>query len=201
MVLKLSEMPEDQWVKQFSEGDEGAFGNLFQLLYPTLCFFARKIQPMPGVAEEIVQDALFRVWQRKADFDSFFALKSFLYISTKNACLDSLDQEDRKLKREQRYSSEQPELEKSVDEEIIYAEVLLEISQAIDQLPEQCRKIMKLLFEEGKKAKEIAGEMNISVSTVNNQKARGISLLKEKLGDDNFSLLFLLASIEMLSSL
>lgn len=59
--------------------------------------------------------------------------------------------------------------------------MLLEISQAIAQLPEQCRRVMKMSYEQGMSGKEIADAMQITVSTVNNQKARGIILLRKML--------------------
>ena len=46
-------------------------------------------------------------------------------------------------------------------------------------LPEQCRKIIRMTFEEGKNPKEIAEELGIGVGTVNSQKMRGLTLLKE----------------------
>ncbi len=65
---------------------------------------------------------------------------------------------------------------------------------AVDTLPEQCRKVIKMTFEEGKKPKEIALALGITISTVNNQKMRGLNLLKDRLPGDQLSLgLFMLA--------
>lgn len=187
----------DSLVSELRIGNEQAFERLFRLFYPTLRFFANRIAPMQSMAEEIVQDCLFKVWQKREEFDSYASLKAFLYISTKNACLDSIDKENRKNNRDHSYYLAQPEYEQKIEEEIIYSEVLLEISQAMNLLPEQCRKIMKMLYEDGKKAKGIAEELGISVSTVNNQKARGISLLKSKISKDSFSVLLFLFYVDI----
>ncbi|MFT4093254.1 MAG: sigma factor-like helix-turn-helix DNA-binding protein, partial [Niabella sp.] len=77
----------------------------------------------------------------------------------------------------------------TVLQEIIYAEVLREVSEAIELLPAQCKAIMKQFFEEGKTAGEIAESLNVAVSTVNSQKARAVSILKNRLSNTGFTLL------------
>ena len=37
-----------------------------------------------------VQDAFLKVWEKRADFYFVAAIKSFLYMSVRNACLDYL---------------------------------------------------------------------------------------------------------------
>jgi len=161
------------------QGDERAFDRLFRKFYPSLCFFARRYVSVQGQAEEVVQDTMVKLWQRHSDFDNYQAVKAFLYISIKHACLDGVESEQRKLNRDTNWYMQQEHLEHGVEEHIIQSEVLMEISQAIAMLPEQCRNIMKMSYEQGMSGKEIAEAMQITVSTVNNQKARGILLLRK----------------------
>ncbi|WP_276090489.1 RNA polymerase sigma-70 factor [Pedobacter sp. JY14-1] len=173
-------------------GDERAFDQLFRRLYPSLCFFARRYVAMPGVAEEVVQDTLFKLWQRRADFEDYRSVRAFLYISTKNGCRDGADTEQRKMQRDNKWYLQQEQYDADTEEQIIQAEVLMEISQAIGLLPEQCRNIMRMSYEQGMSGKEIAEAMQISVSTVNNQKARGILLLRKMLSAKGLAMLMLL---------
>jgi len=71
---------------------------------------------------------------------------------------------------------------------MIHTEVLRELSQSIEFLPEQCRNIMQKLMD-GKTPKEVSAELDISVSTVNSQKARAISILKKTLSNKGIALL------------
>ena len=64
---------------------------------------------------------------------------------------------------------------------IIRSETIHLLHKAIAHLPAECSKIFTKLYIEGKSITETAQEMNIAVSTVKNQKARGIKLLKPKL--------------------
>jgi RNA polymerase sigma-70 factor (family 1) len=172
---------DQELVALLRQGDERAFDRLFRKFYPALCFFARRYVNVAGLAEEVVQDTMVKLWQRHRDFDNFTSVKAFLYISIKNACLDGVESEKRKLNRDSNWYLEQEHLDHDAEEHIIQSEVLMEISQAIAMLPEQCRNIMKMSYEQGMSGKEIAEAMQITVSTVNNQKARGILLLKKML--------------------
>ncbi|WP_353196423.1 RNA polymerase sigma-70 factor [Parapedobacter defluvii] len=178
-------------IQQLHRGNQAAFDALFRMFHPALCFFARRLASgLPkGQAEEIVQDAFLKLWQRRTNFSDLSAIKAFLYIATRNACLNYIEKEQVRSRRHEQYLHSVDEVEDAVVEEIIYAEVLREVSQAIDTLPEQCRRIIKMAYEEGLTPKEIAQVLNISISTVNNQKSRGVSLLKKRLSGNGFTFL------------
>lgn len=179
MMAAYSTYTDQELVALLRQGDERAFDRLFRKFYPAMCFYARRYVAVAGLAEEVVQDTMFKLWQRHGDFDNFNSVKAFLYISIKNACLDGVESEKRKLNRDTNWYMQQEHLDHDAEEHIIQSEVLLEISQAIAMLPEQCRNIMRMSYEQGMSGKEIAEAMQITVSTVNNQKARGILLLRK----------------------
>ena len=66
------------------------------------------------------------------------------------------------------------------------------LSKAIDALPEKCREIFIKNKIEGKKQKEIAMELNISVNTVETQMGIAYKKLKTELKDYFPLFLFLL---------
>lgn len=66
--------------------------------------------PVAAQVEEIVQDTLFKLWQRRNDFDNYQSVKAFLYISTKNACMDGIDSEQRKLNRDHNWYMQQEQM-------------------------------------------------------------------------------------------
>lgn len=160
-------------------GDEQAFNQLFTTLYSPLCFFATRLIQNNFAAEEICQDVFFTVWKKREFFTEFKSLKAFIYISARNACMNYLDKENRKAKKMKQVAVE--EMDQPHIREMIYAEVLNEIRGEIDRLPEQCAKVIKMLYEEDMKPQHVAEQLNITVSTVYNQKLRGISLLKKRL--------------------
>jgi RNA polymerase sigma-70 factor (family 1) len=191
---------EEELIGLLKQGNQQAYDQIFRKFYPALCFFARRFVSVESTAEEIVQDVLFKLWQKHADFDTILSVKGFLYISTKNACFDRIKKEQRQQHRDHNWYLQYEKFEPAVEQQIIHAEVLLEIQDAIELLPEQCRKIMKMSYEHGMSGKKIADELQITVSTVNNQKARGIALMRKMLSSKGLALFFTICAQDWLRS-
>jgi RNA polymerase sigma-70 factor (family 1) len=165
----------------------------FRQYYAPLCFFAERIVGDNSDAEDIVEEAFFKLWHRNNQFENEQHLKAFLYRSVKNACLDFLKLNVRRERRHSFFSEEQGLSEESYLNEIIRTEVIREIYEAIESLPPQCGKIIKMSFVDGKTNQEIADDLNLSMQTVKNQKGRGLALLKSMVSNDKFQLLLLLS--------
>lgn len=193
MMKNLENMTQDFVALRFAEGDQHAFSEIFHKFQPALVFFANRLifQYHLNDAEEIVQDIFVKLNYKKASFKTLDSIKAFLYISTKNACLDRIAKEKVRTRRFDKYITTFDESEDNILKVIIHSELIREISSEIDLLPPKCRLIMKQFFEEDKNAKEIADDLGITISTVNNQKARAISILKKRLSGAGIALLLI----------
>lgn len=176
---------------EFNDGGEVAFNALFRHFYPMLCLFAGRILADEQAAKDVAQEAMLKAWQMRQGFTTIPKLKSFLFTCVKNGCLMDF--------RKQKYHEKYQSLMQGADlddqdalKEIIQSEVVTRIFSQVDTLPEQCRKVILMTFEEGKKPSQIAEEMGISVSTVNSQKMRGITLLRGKISSEDFMLVIAL---------
>jgi len=175
-------------ILEFQSGKVSAFDQIFNKFYSPLCYFGSRIVQDKFTAEDLVQDIFVKLWHKNEDFDSLETIKSFLYVSVRNACLNYIEKSKVKAKHANYVISQGQVEEETILHSIIEAEILREIFDTVDTLPEQCRKVIRMTFEEGKKPKEIADELGITVSTVNNQKMRGLGLLKNRLSDDGLAL-------------
>lgn len=193
MMKNLENMTQDFVALRFAEGDQYAFSEIFHKFQPALVFFANRLifQYNLNDAEEIVQDIFVKLNDKKTSFKTLDSIKAFLYISTKNACLDRIAKEKVRIRRFDKYITTFDESEDNILKVIIHSELIREISSEIDLLPTKCKLIMKQFFEEDKNAKEIAEDLGITVSTVNNQKARAISILKKRLSGAGITLLLI----------
>lgn len=177
---------EQQIIDALKQRDATAFAYLFKQYYYALCSFAERLLNDRQEAEDIVQDQLMKLWRKHADFDSLSSIKSFLYISTRNACFNF-------LKHSKHVSSSQKELlyltdnkEMEVLHMMIHSEMLREVAKEIDVLPKAAKRVFELCFFDGLDSKEIAKELGLSIQTVYNEKARAVqfirtALLKKKL--------------------
>lgn len=157
-----------------------AFAFFFDQHYNSLCYFAERLVKDQLLAEDIVEETFMKLWDKRFDFETEQGIKAFLYISTRNACLNIIKQthRDSQSQAELLYLAEKKE--GFVLNEMIRAEVLRVIDKELNKLPVQCRTILKMSFVKGLKNHEIAEKLAISINTVRNQKARGLQLLRTK---------------------
>lgn len=155
----------------------------FYQYYPTLCFFAAKLVNEKAAAEDIVEDTFLKLWEKEPDFNRYKNIKAVLYISVKNACLNYIKKRKDLRNRNNAFTYLlQQEHEDFILNEITRAEVLREVYAAMQKLPPECRKVMELYYGHGLDHKSIAAGLGVTISTVRNQKARGLQILKKKLG-------------------
>jgi RNA polymerase sigma-70 factor (ECF subfamily) len=186
---------ENDILVSFRKGGPDALDLLLKQFYSPLCLFADRLLADKAAAEDIVGEAFIKLWNKRANFESLQNIKAFMYITIRNACLNHLKQVKRDSLNQKQLAYLTGEKEEFVLNEMIRAEILQEIMQEINNLPEQCRKVLKLGYLEGLKNQEIAKLLNISVHTVKNQKTRAIQLLKVRLRDRDLMSLLLLYSL------
>lgn len=176
--------------------DSTSFEMIFRSLYSSLCFFAEHLVHNSDDAEDIVEDVFVKLWNKQLKFESEQHLKAFLYRSAKNACLDFLKVHERTGSRNTLFAEERGYCDDACLNEIIRAEIIAEVYQAIEQLSPQCSKIITMSYLDGKSNQEIADALKLSVQTVKNQKGRGLALLKQRLPNDKFQLLLLIPYLQ-----
>ncbi|RAV28947.1 hypothetical protein DN748_11180 [Sinomicrobium soli] len=148
-------------------------------MYPRLLSFCLKYVNDRSVADEIVEDCMFYLWERKRDMEKVKDLKSYLYMMVRNKALAYLKQH-RRVVRMEAHSETVPDIDEGY---VVEEEVHAILMAALDTLPEKCRRVFELSCLEGIRYKDIAEDMNISVNTVKSQRARAIELLKIRLKD------------------
>ncbi len=160
-------------------GDEQAFSSLFRLLYDRLLRFAVQYVQSHEAGEEIVSDVFVKIWNRRAGLMDVDNLEVYLFVAVKNHSLNYLQQ----------YSSLRitpldtglSQLSASADpeKEMEWKEMQVKLDVEINRLPEQCRRIFRLIKEDGFKYKDVAAILNISPRTVETQLFRAIRRLNE----------------------
>ncbi|SJZ84084.1 RNA polymerase sigma-70 factor [Sediminibacterium ginsengisoli] len=158
------------------------FRIVFKQYYPALCFFAEKFVLDKSAAEDIVEDVFIKLWEKEPDFANYKNIKALLYISVKNACFNHLQKIIREKQSLAAYGQfRSADSEDFVLLEMVRSELLRDLYTAMQDLPVECRKVMHLIFVEGWDHKKVASHLEIHVSTVKTQKARGILALRKRL--------------------
>ncbi len=180
-------------ISQIKKGKQKAFNEVFHHYFHPLSAFAYKYVNDVAVVEDMVQEVFISFWEKRGDFDHPAALKSYLYTSVRNRCLNHLKHLAVEKKHEPALLY-QLESEQHFSRQVIEEETFRYLLGEIRNLPEASREIMILALN-GLKNPEIAEELGISVNTVKTQKKIAYAKLKDKLGPRmGLLLLFLLFS-------
>lgn len=164
-------------IKNINKGDRRAFATVFDNYYNALAAFAFKFIENADTAEDYVQESFIKFWEKRKDFDHINAVKSFLYTSVRNACLNHIKHEQVKKKHESSLAYEL-ESDQEFGSHVIREEVFNNLYNMIKELPDASQQIM-LLALNGMKNQEIADELNVSINTVKTQKKIAYAKIKD----------------------
>ncbi len=178
-------------IERLKAGEEAAFQTLFRDYYPPLCVYAKRLTGDADGAREVVQDLFVRLYEGREELPALGSLKSYLYAAVRNACLNQLKQAQTRHQHHQRLLYQAPTGEDT--DALVQLELEEKIWRAVQDLPEQCRKIFRMNRFEDKKNRQIAEELGISVRTVETQISKALRLLRGALSDF-LPLLLLLAA-------
>lgn len=170
-----------EYIRSFQKGEQKGFNFLFREFYAALTWYSFQITDSRPVAEEIASETMLKLWERHSGFDSINAIKSFLYTTTRNSSISWLRRQKTDSKKVREIALVLEKSEKTVLTQMLETEFYRSVFTAISTLPPQCRTIFRMLFIEGKDYKETARELNLSPSTIRNQKARAIQLLRQRI--------------------
>ena len=175
-------------VKQLKEGKERAYKFLYDQHYQILCHVAAQYVKDDFLAETIVGDVIFHIWEIRETLELTTSIRSYLMTSVRNRCLDYLKSQYNQKEQAMSSSGLQdfPVFNYIKGDDyplgrLLEQELEDEIMKAIGRLPEECRQVFKLSRFEEKQYSEIATELGISVNTVKYHIKRALALLHEDL--------------------
>ena len=151
--------------------------------------FAKEYVISDEDAENIVQDVFVELWEKRPMFADGARLAAYLYKAVKNKSLNCLR---RRILEQAANDRTQDEYEAALRvnmESLEFFDYTLfneedaehMLRRIIRSLPERCRQIFVMNKLEGKKQKDIAAELHISVNTVETQISIAYKKLKAEL--------------------
>ncbi|MBA7586738.1 hypothetical protein ES708_28743 [subsurface metagenome] len=145
--------------------------------------YAKEFTEDLDTAEEIVQGFFVKFWTEREQIRITSSIKAYLVKSVRNKCLDFLKHRKIMYKHNKEIQKEPPDIVDEGEEVIMTYELKEKIENSINALHGNCREIFKMSRYEGKKYREIAGELGISVKTVEAQIGKALKKLREELND------------------
>jgi RNA polymerase sigma-70 factor (ECF subfamily) len=163
-----------------AKGDEAAYRLLSRRHVPAMLGLARRILGNAADAEDVVQEAMLRVWTHAPRWEPLAAFRTWLTRIVVNLCLD------RKRKApwvDLEAAGEIADPAPNAGDEAERNERDRLVDQAIAQLPDRQRTAIVLTYGEGMSNAEVAEVMGTTVSAVETLLVRGKQGLRRALGD------------------
>lgn len=174
--------------KQLKTGKPAAFKEVFRLLYPRMRGYCKLFIADDNEVEDVIQECFITLWEKRKSINPEKSIESFIFVILRNRCLNVLKSkkiEDRKVEIENLDVNELQylyQLDFSEKEEKSIEEMLIEsFREAVDELPEKMKQVFVACKIQGKKQKEVAEELGISVKMIEKQISKAKLQIRDKL--------------------
>jgi len=154
---------------------------LFRLYYKPMCTHAVRFVYSKEVAEDLVADVFYTFWNKQAYKSVKFSFRAFLLRSVRNRAYNYLANEFRKSDSLDSAAQQETALSNGPESMMRFNELYQKVDELVAGLPPQCRHVFILNRFEGKRAKDIAQEMQLSVRTVEVHIAKALAALRDGL--------------------
>lgn len=178
-------------INDLKSGHQPSFSIIYKRYYNKLCRYVYSMSNNNGIAEDIVQQTLLDLWEKRDKLVIRSSLNAYLYRCARNKFFDHIKKENR-----QNSSIEQLRVEAILEVENLDAEIkerrLVAIENIIASLPKKRKEIFILNKFKNYKYREIATLQNISVRTVESQIRKALITIRkemELMGLNDFLLL------------
>jgi RNA polymerase sigma-70 factor (family 1) len=170
------------WAEAIRNGNRLAYGQLYNRYYGPLCDFAwRFCKGNHELVEDVVQEVLFRVWERRHNWMPTVTVKSYLYRSVHNMALTRLRKTRYEILCSDCYFDDSPTDAFTPFESMHNTQLMQAIILAVNRLPERRRQILVLRLMHEHSYQEIAELLGISFNTVDTQLRRAQKFLRTQL--------------------
>jgi len=167
-VIKFLYLLDKDIIKDLYHDRPQAMKRIFDLYYVPLCCYAARYVTSRFIAEEIVSDVMYKIWQNRHSGYRAETFRDYLYTATRHTAINYLKQQQNLKKLAERWAEEfrNELIEETPLDKMVTEEMQSRISHLINTLPEQCRKAFMMSRMDDMTYDEIAAQMDISVNTV-----------------------------------
>lgn len=161
--------------------DKLVFDYVFNYYYSSLCAFSRQYIPDRQVVEDHVQDFFVSLWIDASRLQIKSSLKSYLFTSIKNKCLDYQKHQKVTEKYKTFVLFSTNDENNSTDQYFAETELRQIIQKSMDKLSPRCREIFEMSRFRSLSNQEISDQLSISKRTVELQISNSLKILRTEL--------------------
>lgn len=181
----------DEWADDLrlvaERQDRAAFTRLYDHFQPRVRAWLMKNGAAADEAEELVQDAMTKIWQKAKQFDPKRASSSaWIFAIARNQRIDLARKRAVRARTQEGYTAEYPLHVEEVtqpDEHLEGADRASLIRRGMKILPTEQKQVVHMAFFEGLSHREIAAHLDLPVGTVKSRIRLAFGRLKNELSE------------------
>jgi len=188
IVYNIMNTNEELIVQKLRNGEQEAYQYLYKHHYIILCQFANELLNDPFLAETIVEDVIFHLWEIRKSLNVNKSLRAYLLKAVRNRCYNHLSSEKKKqeilfseINIDQFQLNDMVPVEEQPLGRLLEQELEEKIIESINHLSDECKRVFWKSRFEHKKNDDIAIELNISVNTVKYHIKNALATLRRDL--------------------
>ncbi len=181
---QISQMADDELMDLVANGDQRAFGELFNRYGGKVLGFAKKLLGDLERAEEASQDIWVKVVKQAPNYQKEGYFNAWVMTMIRNHCLNIIRKDSRLSFKEDVGEYIDSEHNASFEKDILNKHDINTVSKAMDSLPDKQRIALTILITEEPSYEELAERMEASVGAVKSMIHRARKTLQEQLGEN-----------------
>jgi RNA polymerase sigma factor (sigma-70 family) len=153
-------------VARIKSGDHAAFERLYDCYSGALYGVVLRILKNEAIAEEVLQDAFMRIWDRIDQYDeSRGRLFTWIVNITRHLAIDKI--RSKEIRREKKTSSVEDHVHTIDNEDGVEQKIeTIGMKEVLKILPEDQRFVVEYLYFKGYSQSELAEDFNIPLGTI-----------------------------------
>ena len=175
--------------RRYLGGDEDAFGEIVRAYFDNLVFFVNRYVRDMAAAEDIALDVFARLAVEKHRYDFRVSLKTYLFMLGRSRAVDHLRRRKRLPLAELTEAEQLPSEEPGLEELLLADERRRAVSGALEQLGEEMRLAVHLVYFEELSAEDAGKILKKNRKQVYNLLYRAKCALRAILGEEGEQLL------------
>ncbi len=186
MTAEAVQADDRELLRRVGAGDEEAFRDLFLRYGPNALALARRVARQGSLAEEVVQEAFLAVWRNPDAYqEGRGAVRSWLMGMVHHRAVDAVRREEAQRRRAEDLSAGELDVledpAERVAEEVDLPQERRAVRAALEELPEEQRQVIELMYFGGLSQSKIAERLSLPLGTVKSRTLLGMRRLRAAL--------------------
>ena len=184
-----TDLPDETLFALIKENDQKAFGEIYSRYWIYLTSSAAKHFPDWQKAEDMVQEILISLYNRRNTLEFSVSIRAYLSQALKFKIMNEFRSKAvRDAYQKTIHYLYAGSAQTNVYHECESKELACNINRSINSLPEKCRQVFMLSRSEDLSYKDISGHLGISVSTVEKHVSKALKVLRTSIEFEDFSI-------------